>query len=79
MSPRPATARDSGLGLLRVSEPENARTSNSSGHLSRIVAMPATMRRGCHKVGGSSLGTTTGSINADAAIWARFVSVAETK
>ena len=37
------------------------------------------MRRGCHKVDGSSLGTTTGSNNADAAIWAPFVSAAETK
>ena len=70
---------DSGVGLLRVSEPENARTSNNSGRLSRIVAMPATMRRGCHKVGGSSLGATTGRNNADTAIWARFVSAAETK
>ena len=34
--------------------------------------MALTMRRGCHKVDGSSLGTTTGSNNADAAIWAPF-------
>jgi hypothetical protein len=41
--------------------------------------MALTMRRGCHKVDGSSLGTTTVSNNADAAIWARFISGAETK
>jgi hypothetical protein len=46
----PWTVRDICVGRPRASAPVNTRTSHTPGRFSRIVATPATRRRGCDSV-----------------------------